>query len=65
MRVSFVEEDDGRSTTATPGDDPHVSRTFSQRELGNDSGAIMCAIDPERFRDDVDRAIDQDAEPRA
>ena len=106
MRVDFVKGDDGRSITATPGYDPQMSRTISQRELRNDSGAIMRAldrgesfvvtrngvpvgelrpvrrpfvardrlvealrdapaIDPERFRDDVDRALDQDAEPRA
>ena len=83
-----------------------MTRTISQRELRNDSGAIMRAldrgevfvvtrngvpvgelrparrrfvsrellietlanapaIDPQRFRDDVDAALDQDAEPRA
>lgn len=95
-----------RSTTATPGYDPDMPRTISQRELRNDSGAIMRAldrgesfvvtrngvpvgelrpvrhsfvgrerlvevlrdapsIDPGRFRADVDRALDQDVEPRA
>lgn len=104
---------------ASPGHIPHpvahvlqpgygvaMTRTISQRELRNDSGAIMRALDrgeafivtrngvpigelrpvrrrfvarellaavlanapamdPDRFRDDVDAALDQEPEPRA
>lgn len=54
-----------------------MTRTISQRELRNDRGAIMCAldrgevlataaqVDARRFRDGSDAALDQTVGPRA
>lgn len=43
---------------------PVQRRRFVSAEEAHDAFAALAATDFQRFRDDVDRVLDQDAEPR-